>query len=423
MAKKTALNAAKMKDRNFRLVLEQLRISPFSRSQLARRTGLTRAAISLIVDSLLQSQILVEGKIISSKSAGRSATELHWNKDAFHCIGVVIRRSYFAVGLYDFCGGKLHVERRNIAPDYNSADAVMGEIFSMIRRCFTIARPAGRFLGIGIGAPGPIDADLGIIDNPTNLEFLHKAPIVHPLEKQFRCPVIMINDACAHALAELSYGVKDKYDNFLVMEVTGGIGAGLVLDGKLISGSFGNGNEIGHTTINLDGERCSCGNIGCAELYTSLDFVVQRAQKLDSRLNRWQDIVDYAISGLPVAVDIVKQQAYCLATLSINMLNLLNLNAIIFNGLDICYQPELLLSLIEEQIPARLLHKKYRSVDFLASSITEDADTLSAANLAIEHFIREFEADFSPAARLAMPAMPTPAAAAKIKKSIGSAVL
>lgn len=388
MNKKAALNASRMKSRNYRRILEEIRISPFSRSELSRRMGLTRAAISLIVDAMLQNGILIEGETILSKTVGRSATALHWNNNAFYCIGVAIRRGYFAVGLYDFCGNKISVERKNICEPYNTTNSILDEICYMINNVIDKHKPQGTFLGIGIGAPGPIDSNKGMIDVPTHLEIFHKAPIVNVLREQFNCPVTLANDACSHALAELCYGVKDTYDNFIVIEVTGGIGGGLVQNGKLISGSFGNGNEIGHTTINIFGEQCQCGNVGCAELYATMDVIIERALKKDSRLTNWKAIVDYASEGLKAALEMMHEEAFYLATLAINMLNTLEINAIIFNGRDICYKPNLILSMIREQIPERLLFKKHRRIDFLASTITEDADALSAANLAIENFLK-----------------------------------
>lgn len=391
MTKGRALNASRMKSINYRRVLEELRISRFSRSDLARRIGLTRAAISLIVDSLLQNGVLVEGETVTGKSTGRAPIELHWNPHAFYCVGVVIRRGYYAVGLYNFCGEKLWVERREIAAPFDSAEAIMDEICRMIDESIATHRPKGTFLGIGVGAPGPLDSEKGIIENPTNLNVLHKAPITGVLRERYQCPVIMANDASAHALAELCLGVKDRYDSFLVIEVTGGIGGGLVLNGQPVMSAFGNGNEIGHTTVNIYGERCQCGNVGCAELYATMDAIVRKASRRDVRLRSWQAIVDSALDGSPIAKEIIQEEAFCLATLAVNMLNAFKLGAIIFNGREICYKPDMLLDMIREQIPGRLLIKRDREIDIMVSTITEDADVLSAANLAIDHYLRCLE--------------------------------
>ncbi len=391
MTKRIALNASRMKNMNYRRVLEELRISPFSRSELSRRMGLTRAAISQIVDALIAGGLLIEGDTVVSRSAGRAPTQLHWNPDAFYCAGVFIRRDYFGVALFDFLGGMIHWERRDIAPPFSTEATIMAEICRILDMAIAVNRPKGAFLGIGIGAPGPLNSESGIIDNPTNLEILHKTPIVDILKQRYRCPVIMANDASANALAELRRGVKDRYESFMVIEVTGGIGAGLVLEGQLITGSAGNGNEIGHTTLNVFGPRCQCGNIGCAELYASMDVIEAKAAKIDPSLKSWPDIVDAALEGSEHALGIVQEEALYLATLAVNALNTFKLDAVIFAGRRLCYKPETLLGMIRQQIPGRLLIKEERPIDIIASTLTNNADAQSAANLVIEHFLRTFD--------------------------------
>ncbi|MEG1650251.1 MAG: ROK family transcriptional regulator [Oscillospiraceae bacterium] len=389
MTRHTALNASRMKSSNYRRILDELRISPFSRSDLARRTGLTRAAISLIADELLQAHIIVEGNTVAPKASGRSSTELHWNKDAFYCIGLCLRRNYFGVGLHDFCGNLIASEYADVKAPYNTREAIFEKICEMIDNALETHTPSGKFLGIGVGAPGPIDDADGIIDNPTGLEILHKAPIVPFLQTRYHCNVVIKNDACSQALAELSYGVKDKYDSFFVLEITGGIGGGLILNRKLVSGTLGNGNEVGHTTINAFGVKCKCGNTGCAELYATLPNIVAYALETDPRFTSWKNVVDLAYSGDSLAIDVIKREAFYISTLCVNMLNILDFEAIIINGREITYRPVLLLSLIRDQIPARLLVKRYRKVDLITSSITEYTDILSAANLVLDDYLKK----------------------------------
>ncbi|MDR1801560.1 MAG: ROK family transcriptional regulator [Lachnospiraceae bacterium] len=393
MSKGVALNAARMKNRNIRRVMEELRISPFSRSQLATRMGLSRAAISSIVDSLIQENVVIEGDVIASNTAGRSRTPLFWNSDAFFCVGVILRRGYFGVSLYKFDGTLIYVERKNIDDSYSHASHILADIYKMIDGAIIKYKPKGRLLGIGVGAPGPLNAKAGVIENPTNLRILHKTPIIAPLHERYHCPVVMANDACAMALAELSFGVKDRYNNYFVLEVTGGIGGGLVLDQKVIRGAYGNGNEVGHSTLNIFGERCQCGNVGCAELYATVDAIVQKAHKYNSKLKSWKDIVDAAEAGETFAADVIKEEAFYLSSLCINLLNAFEIQAILLSGIEICYQPYLLIQMIQEQIPGRLLLKKNRKIDILPSSLDENADALSAANLAIDNYLETFEVE------------------------------
>ncbi|MDO5111524.1 MAG: ROK family transcriptional regulator [Clostridia bacterium] len=385
--KKKALNAETMKYSNYRRLIEELRIESISRSELARRMGLTRAAISLQVDALLNQGLLVEGSSIALKSSGRSSIALKLNGSACYCVGVAIRRDYFAAGLFDFCGNELACEHVDLVAPYDTRETAYAKLFSMIDNAIAQVKPAGTFIGIGVGAPGPINVEAGTIDDPPNLIAFEHSPVVSLLSERYHCPVTLKNDACTHALSELFYGVKDRYDSFLVLEVTGGLGGGLVLNRHLNESQLGNGSELGHTTIDINGKRCKCGNIGCAELYATLASITAYAMTIDSRFTNWRTIVDFANDGMPEARQVVEREAFYLTTLIVNTINMLDVEAIIVNGRDITYRPELLLSCIRRLLSERKLIKCGHPVDIITSSIDKNPDLLSAANLAIDRFL------------------------------------
>ena len=384
---KKAFNAESMKFDNYRRLLEELRIESVFRAELARRTGLTRAAISLQVDTLIHQGFILEGSAVASNARGRSSIALKLNPDICYCVGIAIRRNYFSAGIFDFCGNELYSEMVQLSAPNDTTETAYATLFNVIDRGIATIRPKGTFIGIGVGAPGPINADRGTIDEPPNLSAFKNTPIVNLLNERYHCPVTLKNDASTQALCELFFGVKDQYDSFLVLEVTGGIGAGLVLNRHLNMSQLGNGNEIGHTTIDINGKRCKCGNIGCAELYATISSITEYAKTLDSRLTDWSTIVDMAEDGLESAIHVVEKEAFYLTTLIVNILNILDVQAVIVNGREITYRPERLLSCIRAQLPERALIKAGHAVDIITSSINHNPDLLSAANLAIDSFL------------------------------------
>ncbi len=382
-----AMNAEAMKYSNYTRLLNELRVESISRSELARRMGLTRAAISLQVDTLLSQGLVLEGESIASKSSGRSSIALTLNPHACYCIGIAIRRNFFGVGIFDFCGNELYSEHTLLAPPYDQSDSALAKMFDMIDHALLCAKPQGAFIGIGIGAPGPLDTISGAILAPPNLAAFQNMPIVRLLDARYHCPITLKNDASAHALCELFYGIRNLYDSFLVLEVTGGIGAGLVLNRQLYQSQLGNGTEIGHTTINIQGERCKCGNIGCAELYASLDRIVEYAYSLDSRFRDWKSIVTLADQGDSTARSVVEKEGFYLSTLIVNVSNLFDISAIILNGREVTYSPSLLLAYMRDGLMKRRLIRTGRTIDVLTSSIGNHPELLSAANLALDHFV------------------------------------
>ncbi|NLK34536.1 MAG: ROK family transcriptional regulator [Gracilibacteraceae bacterium] len=389
MIKKTALNAARMKSKNYRRILDEIWVAPASRSELARRIGLTRAAVSVIVDSLLQRNILVEGDVINTKTRGRSSTELHWNKDAFYSVGISLQRNKITVGLTDFCGNLLAVSEINLYT-YAAEDkeALLIRVEDIIENFIKHLKPSGEFLGIGISSPGPFDLQTGTILNPPNFEFLHNTPIVEILKERFNCKVIIENDANACALVELRYGTKAKYDSFLLLDINEGVGSGLILNGKLNKGVMGHGNELGHVTIDMNGPKCQCGNYGCAELYSSIPNIVAQAKALDESLINWKTIVEFAYSGVPTALEILKREAEYIATMAVTAINILDIQAVVLTG-QVAYNPELLISMIEEEINNRIFTRLSRTVKVLRSQISRNSQALLGSNLMIENYLED----------------------------------
>lgn len=128
--------------------------------------------------------------------------------------------------------------------------------------------------GIGIAAPGRVDTHAGVVINASNLRWRHVA-IRDEVERRFRLPAAVMNDANAAAVGEQAYGGLDS-DHFVCITVGTGIGAGLILDGRLVEGARFLAGEIGHVPVWPDGPPCVCGNAGCLETIASGNGMVRR---------------------------------------------------------------------------------------------------------------------------------------------------
>ncbi|MDH4223923.1 MAG: ROK family protein, partial [candidate division Zixibacteria bacterium] len=134
---------------------------------------------------------------------------------------------------------------------------------------------------IGIGVPGTVDLFKGkIIGRPPNLPSLKDFHLSGYLQKYFKKPIFVDNDANVMALAEFKYGSARRYKNCLCVTLGTGIGSGIILDGKLFRGSSYAGPEFGHTVICFHGVKCNCGNYGCVEMYASEPAMLKRAKEL-----------------------------------------------------------------------------------------------------------------------------------------------
>lgn len=385
------LNAAEMKSFNRRRVLELLRTHSMSRAELSRMTGLTRSAISLIADSLLRENILQEGVQLGGR-VGRKSVSLVMNPDAYYSIGLAISHSHYTIGLVDF-GGNIQKGIYKPLDSKSSALDVLGRIRKEIEEMLLTHALPGRFLGMGITAPGPLDAKRGIILNPPNFEKWSNLPIADFFAEKISGTILLENNANALALAEKTYCMNGAYESFLELVVNSGVGAGLIIDGDLYRGGTGFCNEFGHTSINMNGPRCDCGNFGCAELYASIPNLVAAVKKQDPRLDSWKHIVDLSGKGDASARAALELEAEYLASIIVNAINILDVEAVVLAG-EIAYHAAQLNDKIVKKVNERFLGRAAKQIKIIPSRMVEHPATLSSANLIMENFIRNGELHF-----------------------------
>jgi N-acetylglucosamine repressor len=377
----TTLNAAEMKSYNRRLILRHLRTRNISRAELARRTGLTRAAISLIIDALQDENIVHEG-FKQNGRVGRKSINIEINPRVFHAIGLNIARHSYTLGLVDFGGNLLDSHKKDLDPRKDAVDIlndIQDDLAGMTRHHVL----PGRLLGLGITSPGPLDSRNGIILNPPNFPSWSCVKIAEFFASRLGCKVLLENNANALALAEKSFGINGQYDSFLELVVDSGIGAGFIQNGDLYKGSAGFGNELGHTSICFNGLSCGCGNHGCAEMYASIPNLIQAVARVNPDLNSWPVIVDMAALGDKRAKAALALEAEYLASLIVNVVNLLDVQAIVLTG-DVAYRTEYLLQEIRCLVNDRFIYRGEKDLTILQSKLPENPAVLSSANLVFE---------------------------------------
>ena len=379
------LNATEMKSFNRRRILEHLRTQSTSRAELSRMTGLTRSAISLIVDGLLRDDILREGCEQGGR-VGRKSVSLVINPLAFYSIGLAISRGHYAIGLVDF-GGTIQKRVSKPLDPQLSALGILEDIAAEIDILLRTHALPGRLLGMGITAPGPLDVKRGTILNSPFFEKWSDVSIVDFFSSRIPGNILLENGANAMALAEKTFCMKGAYDSFLELVIDAGVGAGLIIEGDLYKGGTGFGNEFGHTCINMNGPRCDCGNFGCAQLYASIPNLLTAACKLDPELDSWEQIADRSRDGNAAACSMLETEAEYLASIIVNAVNILDIEAVVLTG-AIAYHAEELNAKITSKVNDRFIARGTRQIKILASRMAEHPATLASANLVMEHYVR-----------------------------------
>lgn len=361
-------NADYTKEYNRKAVLRILRHNAMSRAELARATGLTRAATSLIVEELVNDGIVTE-LTPQSVGRGRSATPLALRTDCYYALAVDLSRTGCSVGLCDIAGNLLQSQK---IPDQNNlVEAIIAELKAMLE---TVDR--SKVLGIGISSPGPLDSSSGRILNPPQFERWHGVEISRHLSEELDMPAYLERDVCALALHQLEMG---RSQNFMLLFVGIGIGAAIMSEGKLLGNSGYFTGELGHTTIRFDGRLCKCGNRGCLETYASIPALLT-----DRPFSGWKDLMDHVDTN-PDAYHLLDQEAVYLSAGLVNLLNLIPVDTIYLAG-DICYRYELLAQRLQREIHARVLDQSKGTIHIYPSIQDKNIGILAAAEVVFSRF-------------------------------------
>ncbi|MDF3818692.1 ROK family protein [Leptospira sp. 96542] len=188
-------------------------------------------------------------------------------------------------------------------------------------------------IGIGIGSPGPLNSDEGILIKSANLQTLNHVPIKSYLQQKFNIPIHYNNDANCAALGEAYFGSKKNTDSILALTLGTGVGGGYVENGKLFSGFQGNALEIGHTTVVINGALCGCGQKGCVESYFSTrGFINRYYEKTNIQLTDARDFFNKVEAEDINAVSILSFGITCLAHAVRNAIHILNPASVVFVG-------------------------------------------------------------------------------------------
>lgn len=217
-------------------------------------------------------------------------------------IGVDVGATKIAAALVTADGDVYATEQLPTRPERGAA-AALDDIAQLINLWLAERAPAIR--GVGIGTPGQVNSDEGVVRNAVNLGWKEvglRAEIVARLEAAL--PVWLQKDANASALGEYVYGAAQGYDDFVYIGVGSGLGGGVVAGGRLITGAEWNAAELGHLSLDPEGALCNCGNRGCAETVVSGPGLVALARRyLD------EERFTSALTGEEVTTEMIVRRA------------------------------------------------------------------------------------------------------------------
>jgi glucokinase len=241
--------------------------------------------------------------------------------------------------------GKL-LEKVGLSTKASGPDHVIDEMCEAIHRLTSQYRVNGKFLGAGIGIPGIIDLEAGVVRRSANLKGWEEYPVRREIEKRLGARIFLENDGKVAALGEKWLGAARGIDDMAMITLGTGIGGAIVLGGKIFHGMNGMAGEFGHINVEPEGVPCGCGSRGCAERYASATAVVRMAREAIAAGNapalakiaesgtefNAQAIYNLAMQGDEPAQRIFHRFGQALGMMLADIVNVLNLGVYVIGG-------------------------------------------------------------------------------------------
>lgn len=269
-----------MKQLNVSAVLRVIRDNgSLSRAEIAKLTGLTPASVTNITKILIEDKFLIESKIGES-SGGRPPIILELNPDARYVIGIGIGVGVIDVVITNLSAKIISKKSMIIGDERYDYNLVFAELVNLINEVIELSNIERKnILGAGVALHGIVNAKSG--ESIHSLYYGWKnINIKKRLEDELQLAIYVDNDVRAMALGESLFGATKDISNFVTLNISNGIGAGIIINNTPYYGVDFSAGEIGHIAVELDGDKCNCGNYGCLETVASNNNITKKAIKL-----------------------------------------------------------------------------------------------------------------------------------------------
>ncbi len=325
-----------LRELNRGLVVDALRRNgAASRAELARATGLSRATISTLTAELMKDGLVVEregDRDAESHRAGRPPVLLALDPRAGTVLGIDFGHSHVRVAVADLSSRVLAEHRDELDVD-RSAAAALDRAAEMATAVLEEAGvPADGVFGCGVGIPGPIDQRTGTVGSGPILPGWTGLPAAKELADRLGFEVDVDNDATLGALGESAHGAARGVEDVIYLKLATGIGAGLLLGGRLHRGATGIAGEIGHILYDPQGKLCRCGSRGCLETAAGAPAIAALLAEAYGGELTTTDVVRLATEGDVGAERLVRDAGRAVGRVLADIVNVLNPELVVLGG-------------------------------------------------------------------------------------------
>ena len=294
--------------------------------------------------------------------------------------------------------GRILNKIRQPTKSYKGFEYAIRLIFDMIDQLLHLEQlTRDQVLSIGISCGGPLDTQTGVVYSPPNLPDWEAIPLADIVESEFKIRPVIENDANAGALAEWRFGAGRGYNHVVFMTMSTGIGAGIVVDGRILHGASDCAGEVGHQVLIPNGPVCGCGNRGCLEAICSGPAIAKRAQEkvrknphtkildlVDGNIAmiRSEEVLEAAKSADPLALDLIKEVSFYMGWGIANLVNIVNPDIVLVGTIAVA-AGDLLLEPIRRTVLDMSMQRPGGIVKIMPAQLGQQIGDLAAISLVV----------------------------------------
>ena len=385
MRERSEGSLASLRRLNRRRVIGALRQhGTISRAEIARRTGLSRSTVSSLVSELQSDGLIVEREETGAahgEQGGRPPILLAFDASAGAALGIDFGHSHLRVAVADLSSNIL-AERAVPLDTDHAAQEGLDVALALVEEILAEAQiERSRVIGAGLGLPGPVDQADGVIGSSAILPGWVGVAAAEELHRRLDVPVVVDNDANLGALAEFRHGAGRGASDLVYVKVASGIGAGLILGGRLYRGWGGMAGELGHVLVEPEGAVCRCGNRGCLETTASTPALLEVLRRSHGDLTV-AEMLALAHDGDLGCRRVIADAGRSVGQAAAFVFNVLNPQRLVVGG-DLAAAGDLLLDGVRSSVRLAALPAAAESARVVAGVLGERAQVLGALAQAV----------------------------------------
>ncbi len=372
-----------IKEGNSRLIFNTLvDYQPISRAGIKKITKLSATTVSVLVEELIANGLVEERGLTDTTEVGRKGILLAVRNQGAYFLGVAISRSHVKCDLYDLSFKLV----KSVRPKFHSSEEMCTLLTDFVKEANK--ETEGRLYGISIGVPAMVDDEEQRIISSTVLDIFPPEDMIERVKK-------IVPDSCVFMYNNsgfIAYSAKESHKDVSTLfsvDIGEGVGAGLVIDGELFTGSNGFAGEFGHISVDYNGKPCRCGGRGCLEGLVNVPNIIEQIEKVTGKSELTVDgVVNLLDSGNKASITVLDEVAKILAYGLNGIINLFDPELIVISG-DIKFFGDHLLVPLKAQLAKMNLFSHDLTIEM--SSVEGSAVTLGGAYYSFKNYFGKYE--------------------------------